>query len=57
MSNDSIKGTNAAIIEIITQLQQKDLQLARLLHETDSLRLKMESIIPSKANEQMVIDF
>jgi hypothetical protein len=49
LTNESVKGTKAAIIEIIAKLQQRDLQLARSLHETDSLRLRMESIIPGKS--------
>lgn len=48
LANESIQGTKTAIIEIISRLQQKDVQLGRLLHESDSLRVRMESIIPSK---------
>lgn len=52
LATESIKNTKAAIVDIISALQQRDLQLAHSLHETDALLQRMESIVPgNKRND------
>ena len=48
MVNEGIKNTQSAIIGIISQLQERDLQLAQALTECHEHTETLTSILPSK---------